>query len=44
MSNNISPVTIELVVDWIPNSRVLRRIDYALRRIVVFFVFQNQGL
>ena len=44
MSNNISLVTVELVVDWISNSRVLRRFDYDLRRIVVFFVFQNQGL
>ena len=44
MSNNISSVTVELVVDCIPNSRVVRRFDYDLRRIDVFFVFQNQGL
>ena len=43
MSDNISPVTVELVVDFIPNVRVLRRFDYDLRRIVVFFCFSKSG-
>ena len=42
MSNDISPVTVEPVVDWIPTNRVLRRFDSDLWRIVFFFVFQNQ--
>ena len=41
MSNNISPVTVEPVVDWIPNNPVD---DSDLWRIVVFFCFQKQGL
>ena len=40
MSNNISPVTVEPVVDWIPTNRVLRRFDSDLWRIVFFFVFK----
>ena len=43
MSTNISPVTVELVVDCIPNNRVLRRFDSDLRRIVVFFCFSKSG-
>ena len=40
MSNNISPVTVELVVDWIPNNRVLRRFHSDLWRIVLFLFFK----
>ena len=43
MSSNISPVTVEVVVDGVPNSRVLRRFDYDLRRIVIFFCFSKSG-
>ena len=39
MSNNISSVTVELMVDWIPNNRLLRRFDSDLWRIVIFFCF-----
>ena len=44
MSNNISPVTVELVVDWIPNSRVYGGSTPTYDELFFFFVFQNQGL
>ena len=44
MSNNISPVTVELVVDWIPYNRVYGGSTPTYDELLFFFVFQNQGL
>ena len=44
MSNNISPVTVEPVVDWIPNIAFYGGSTPTYDELLVFFVFQNQGL